>query len=50
MYTHDQNTQITPGLDSNQDPNEYRVVYREYKYNNKEEEKICNPDGNKGFP
>jgi hypothetical protein len=36
MSTHNQNAQVTRGLDNNQDPNEYRAVYGEYKYNNKE--------------
>jgi hypothetical protein len=34
--------QVTCRFDSNQDPDEYSVVYREYKYYNEEEKKICN--------
>lgn len=36
MPTHNQDSQVTRGLDNNQDPNDYRVVYCEYKYNKKE--------------
>ncbi|MGB6590991.1 MAG: hypothetical protein WBE68_05735 [Candidatus Nitrosopolaris sp.] len=50
MSTHNQNTQVACRFDSNQDPNEYTVVNREYKYDNNEEKKICNPNSSKGFP
>jgi hypothetical protein len=50
MSAHNQNTQITYYLDTYQNPNEYRVVCCEYKYNNKEEEKISDPYGSKDFP
>ncbi|MBV9179041.1 MAG: hypothetical protein JO327_13670 [Nitrososphaeraceae archaeon] len=50
MPAYNQNTQVTSGLNSNQDPNEYRIVYCDYEYNNKEQEKISDPNSNKNLP
>jgi len=50
MPAHNHDTQITCGFDSNQNPNEYRVVYCEYKYNNNKKENIYDPYARKDFP
>ncbi len=50
MSTNKQSTQVTCRFNTNQDPNERTVAYAEYKYDNKEKKKICNPNGSKGFP